>query len=66
MSEFIVLEAGHDGVFAAGDASARCQMAGNAIRGREVIGLVIGDRGEIGGDVLNDVLEIGLLEGLDR
>ena len=58
MTEFVVLEAGGDGIFAAEDARARDNARDYAGFGLEVVRLVVLDRGEVGRNVLADFLEI--------
>ena len=65
MSEFVVLEAGGDGIFPARDARAGRDVARDAVRRGEVVRLVIRDGREVRRDVLAEVLQVGAGECLD-
>jgi len=65
MAQLVVLQAGDDRILATGDAGAGRNMAGDAVGGREIVRLVIGDRRKVRRDILADLLKVGTGKGLD-
>ena len=65
MAEFVMLQTGDDGILAAGDARARRQMARDAVRQLQIVGLEFLHGRKVGREVLADFLEVRLFEGFD-
>src|ERR1022692_1754017 len=65
VAQFVMFQAGRDGIFAAENARAGHDARHHTVQGRQIVGLVIGDRREIGIDVLTYLFEIRLGKGFD-
>ena len=65
MAQFVVLETAGNGIPAAQDTGAGHHARRDPVGRGQVVGFVIGYRGEVRGDVLANLLEIRLGEGFD-